>query len=64
MQEMQRRGYSPNSLWLNPFYRGTKEAPYTSLLIVPTTTPIYSEHNAAYYQECIDNLAMKGINIP
>lgn len=63
MQEMHRRGYTPNSLWLNPFYRGNKEAPYTALLIRPTTVPIYPEHNTAYYQECIDNLAMKGIDI-
>lgn len=63
MQEMDRRGYKPNPLWFDPFYRGTKEKAYHSLLIVPKTSPIYPEHNDKYYQECVANLMAKGIDI-
>jgi len=27
----------------------------------PLTTPIYPEHNSTYLQECLENLAQKGI---
>lgn len=61
MDEMILRGYSPNSEWFNPLYRGLKELPYTSLAPVDLTIPIYPEHTDRYYQECIDNLLVKGI---
>ncbi|BET04590.1 hypothetical protein MASAN616_04530 [Streptococcus sp. SN-1] len=27
------------------------------------TSPIYKEHDAVYYKECLDNLREKGINL-
>jgi uncharacterized protein (TIGR02328 family) len=63
MHEMQRRGYQPNKLWLDPLYRGAKVSPYDSLQSVKLTSPIYPEHDDAYLNECIENLASKGIEI-
>lgn len=61
MHEMIRRSYHPDLVWLNPNYRGSKVAPYVNLPAVPLTTPIYPEHTSAYYSECLNNLAEKGI---
>lgn len=63
MNEMLSRGYTPNELWLDPLYRGTKEAAYTSLSSEVLTSPIYPEHDNIYLIECIENLREKGINI-
>lgn len=63
MQEMIARGYTPNQKWFNPLYRGTKTSAYSTLATVTLTTPIYPEHNADYYAECIANLLGKGIEL-
>ncbi|KAA8440469.1 hypothetical protein FKV75_03690 [Weissella paramesenteroides] len=63
MHEMQRRGYKPNELWLDPLYRGTKVPPYDSLHAVDLTSPIFPEHNNVYLLECVKNLANKGIEV-
>lgn len=61
MNEMKKRGYSPDVKWLNSVYRGKNQDPYFSLEEVPLTSPIYPEHNKAYLKECLDNLAKKHI---
>jgi len=60
MDEMQRRGYHPSSEWYEPCYRGQVCLPYDTLAPSLLTHPIYPEHNDAYLQECLDNLANKG----
>lgn len=61
MDEMNNRGYKPDELWRNPLYRGKSIESYTYLPEYPLETPIYKEHNAAYLEECLDNLAQKEI---
>lgn len=63
LTEMEARGYHPDKLWYDSCYRGKVEAPYTSLAPEILTTPIYPEHNSAYLEECLLNLAGKGIFI-
>ena len=60
MAEMVRRGYQPASEWSEASYRG-KSLPPEPISEVPLTQPIYPEHNEAYLQECLVNLAGKGI---
>ncbi len=50
--EMERRGYRANLDILD----GKYQSPITD-------SPIYPEHNQEYLQECIDNLANKGITV-
>ena len=65
--EMETRGYSINPLWKNRYYRGQRIGIEISEMTVKEkkciTHPIYQEHNETYYQECIDNLKGKGINV-
>lgn len=63
INEMLKRGYSPNKVWLNPLYRGTKNISYSSLPSEVLTYPIYAEHDKTYLIECIENLERKGIDI-
>lgn len=78
MAEMERRGYEPNEDWYGSEYRGRnlpvystkqsqeiwEEALDRSMWSDPFLgSYIYPEHNAAYLQECLDNLARKGIHI-
>ena len=63
MKEMQHRGYKPNEKWFNPLYRGEHCPAYTTLKPCALTTPIYPEHNAAYLDECLQNLSKKGIEL-
>lgn len=63
MEEMKRRGYSPDPAWQDPAYRGKRVEPYENIEKVPLTYPIYTEHDEAYMKECLDNLASKGIEI-
>jgi uncharacterized protein (TIGR02328 family) len=74
MNEMKRRGYHPDEQWYNVNWRGKtlgfeedwtdKESVETVIKATQETgIPIYSEHNDAYLQECIDNLKQKGIDI-
>lgn len=58
MAEMQGRGYNVNANWLQPYYRGKECDPWPELV---GCTISYPEHNNDYLQECIENLASKGI---
>ena len=72
MDEMKRRGYNPDSIWLCCDYRG-KELGYTQPmefcdnivlnLCMNLDETIYPEHNEKYLEECLDNLKSKGIEI-
>lgn len=61
MDEMKRRNYKVTTDWLDGHYRGMKCEPYEKLDTVPLSSPIYPEHGDRYLQECVDNLAEKGI---
>ncbi|MGT2911310.1 TIGR02328 family protein [Streptococcus cameli] len=63
MEEMTSRGYQVSPEWLTPDYRGKTCLAYEQVEQLPVTQPIYPEHNAAYFKECLDNLAEKGIVI-
>jgi uncharacterized protein (TIGR02328 family) len=72
--EMKSRGYNPDKIWDNCNYRGSAlgvvndwchletVAGYVMNSIL-TKEMIYPEHDDAYLQECLDNLAAKGILI-
>lgn len=61
MDEMEKRGYRPDTLWKDPRYRGKTVPPYTEYEDTPATNPIYPEHDDAYLDECLENLKNKGI---
>lgn len=61
MTEMVRRGYCVSPEWLDMTYRGKACPPYEHLAKVEVTSPIYLEHDVAYYEECVLNLRAKGI---
>lgn len=63
MQEMKNRGYKPNLKWENHLYRGEKCKEYDTLEYEKISKPIYSEHDDKYLEECLNNLAKKGIKI-
>jgi uncharacterized protein (TIGR02328 family) len=69
MNEMTRRGYRPAREWRRAEYRGralTPEDPGpVSRLRAgdPWAGTIYPEHDDEYLQECLSNLADKGINL-
>ena len=74
MEEMQRRGYHPDPIWERVHYRGKTigfqddwctqyDVLEICCLCRDSSTKIYSEHNAEYLQECIDNLKEKGVEI-
>ncbi|EGY79928.1 TIGR02328 family protein [Peptoniphilus indolicus] len=63
MQEMKNRGYKPNLKWENHLYRGEKCRAYDTLEHEKISKPIYSEHDDKYLEECLNNLAEKGIKI-
>ena len=63
MFEMLNRDYYVNPLWFDPTYRG-KILGYdnTNFTYVGGTANLcYPEHNQTYYQECLDNLKVKGV---
>ena len=72
MEEMKRRGYHPDSIWLCCDYRG-KELGYAQPmefcdnimlnLCMNLDETIYPEHNEEYLEECLNNLKSKGIEI-
>lgn len=72
MEEMKRRGYHPDSIWLCCDYRG-KELGYAQPmefcdnivlnLCMNLNETIYPEHNEEYLEECLDNFKSKGIEI-
>ncbi|MGF3114992.1 TIGR02328 family protein [Facklamia sp. P12937] len=63
MEEMIARGYQPDSLWLDPEYRGQSAPPYKDLEALSLDCPIYPEHDEVYLQACLMNLKDKGIAI-
>ncbi len=63
MREMKNRGYNVSEEWLDKNYRGKICVPHNDLKEYKINKPIYKEHNAAYYDECIENLAQKDIFI-
>ena len=70
MDEMEQRGYKPDKIWRNPNWRGKilgEDKNWCQEELVDIwyhyRGNIYSEHNDFYLQECIDNLAGKGIEI-
>lgn len=72
MDEMERRGYRPDPIWRDANWRGKTIGPdrwsnekladefYFAAL---AGGHLYPEHNDEYLQECLDNLAGKGIII-
>ena len=73
MDEMLRRGYNPDKTWYNRDYRGKTigyQEDWCNQILLDSYLSksegginIYPEHNKEYYQECIDNLKGKGIEI-
>ena len=63
MLEMKNRGYNVSQEWLDKNYRGKICAPHIDLKECKINKPIYKEHDEAYYEECIENLAQKNIFI-
>ena len=61
MDEMERRGYNVTPQWKEASYRGKICPPYTEVEACEWKRPLYKEHDDAYYKECIENLAQKGI---
>ena len=60
---MANRGYNVSPEWLDKNYRGKICSAYEDLSEEKLTTPIYSEHDAGYYEECLANLREKGIEL-
>ena len=73
MDEMERRGYHPDSIWRCANWRGNKIQEYTNWCDEALVQEFYAagvvggrlypEHNDEYLQECLENLASKGIII-
>ena len=66
MEEMAMRGYIADSNWYSRTYRGKNlpSAPFTRIgTRIDLNGPIYPEHDAAYLDECIENLRRKGVEI-
>ena len=61
MKEMARRGYNVAPEWLDKDYRGKICPAYDKLEPEKLPYPIYTEHDQAYYAECLANLREKGI---
>ena len=73
MDEMKRRGYHPDETWYNGDWRGTTigihrfwcDSDNCGAILAGAWRGemIYPEHNDEYYQECVENLRGKGIEI-
>ena len=74
MDEMECRGYQPDSKWRVPYWRGDKighdrlfgDADFVDDQYCYAKNKhgiIYPEHNDAYLRECIENLRGKGVDI-
>ena len=63
MQEMTKRGYRVSPEWLDKEYQGKQMPVYDKLAVEKLPVIIYPEHDAAYLQECLNNLKQKGIVI-
>lgn len=75
MNEMKKRGYHPDGIWYQIHYRGKElgiqedwvdENKFIQLCEdnQKNNIIIYPEHNNEYFQECLDNLINKGIEMP
>ncbi|KAA0967219.1 hypothetical protein FXF62_00645 [Streptococcus cristatus] len=63
MEEMTRRGYRVSLEWLERDYRGKTCPAYEHLEEMAVASTIYPEHDASYYEECLQNLKEKGIDL-
>lgn len=72
MKEMEKRGYQVAPLWLQLEYRGKNCSPLEKDILSKeqigkvekvSNACIYPEHDPRYLQECLENLARKGINL-
>jgi hypothetical protein len=63
MEEMSKRGYRVSPEWLERDYRGKTCSAYVHLEEMAVSSPIYPEHDTAYYEECLQNLREKGIDL-
>ncbi len=63
ISEMQARGYNVEIKWMDPLYRGVKCPPYSALMPIELTHPIYPEHDDQYLLDCLNNLKEKNIFI-
>ena len=63
MDEMEKREYRVSIEWRDKNYRGQKAESYSNLEETNISSSIYKEHNDEYLQECIENLAGKGIKL-
>ncbi len=50
-------------VWLDKNHRGKTCPPYEDLAEEKLKSPIYSEHDATYYEECLANLRDKGVEL-
>ena len=60
IQEMERRGYRVEPLWLDPTYRGRRLG-HQALDAELSEARDYPEHCQGYLSECLENLKGKGI---
>lgn len=64
IDEMKKRGYQVERNWYDCHWRGKRIGwEYTPFIDARKLPYRYPEHNAAYYVECVDNLASKGVVI-
>ena len=73
MDEMEQRGYHPDSIWRNAHWRGNRLGEQKDWCNQELTNEFYTcavdgghlfaEHNDEYMKDCLDNLAGKGIII-
>lgn len=68
IDEMLKRGYSPDPIWSNPQYRGKRIGFDYSIAnervdYYKCFEPVYAEHNAEYLTDCLQNLERKNITI-
>ncbi|AET67138.1 conserved hypothetical protein [Desulfosporosinus orientis DSM 765] len=70
MNEMERRGYRADRVWLDPGYRGKAATPFEPdwneiqrLKEECVSSFVYPEHNDEYLAECLENLRSKEIII-
>ena len=65
MKEMKRRGYKPDSIWMDPCYRGKILGEDTSFVDAAEVADLYNsnilfnEHDGAYFEECVRLLKEK-----
>lgn len=65
LQEMKVQGYKPEDKWWDSSYRGKNMTAFKNpqRVLCLATPNIYPEHDEKYLDECIANLAAKGVKI-